>query len=754
MYQLERMTEYGIWIISALSEGIFRIQLRRDKRQNESMLTRYGIVKTDLGNVEVCEENEHLIVGNSRLKVTNNQFVFSSSKYELLLDARETISERYEFGGFSLRVPLHKEERLFGLGDESREVISKRGRTAVLWQSNVIGYGPIPYIMSSAGWSLMVNVTYRHEYDLGKKNADEMRITSEKGMLDVFIFLGDSMKDALKKYTAVSGRPVLLPKAAYGLTFVNNEQEGARELLENCLMFRKEKIPCDIMGLEPNWMTKHYDYSVDKKWNNDMFYQCYWHPENYSGSWSMFYNLRQLGYKLSLWLCCDYDLLWKEEKESFVHKINNHEGAVIDDAHLKSGQYMDKITKPGEDWFNHLKKFVDQGVSCFKLDAANQALEHPDRMYAGRFTDEEVHNVYCVIYGKQMKEGFQEHTGGRRAMIYTPSLYAGQQQYCATWTGDTGGGYKTMVSIMNLAMCGHANASCDMDVTQLSSIHYAALMPWMQHLTWRNWLHPWFLGDELETIYRDYVQLRSSLFPYIYSVAHQANETGLPIARPLSLFFEGDDRYDNVLNEYMLGDSLLVAAFDMNMILPSGRWTDFFTGEVYEGDSQFVYEPPKGKGGALMIKDGSILVMQQWMPHLTHHNPPEYIVHVYPGADCSFTLYEDDGETYAYEKGEVAKTTFTLSNNVLTIGQRTGAFHSWSYQEKEENGEILEKKVIWGDMPALVPFEVCIHNVCENTIVSLDDKVIETEWVDGCVVFRVPVTLHTDRELKYILEVH
>ena len=569
-------------------------------------------------------------------------------------------------------------------------------------------------------------------------------------MLDVYVFLGESMKDALKKYTAVSGRPVLLPKAAYGLTFVNSLHEGARELLENCLMFRRERIPCDIMGLEPNWMSKHYDLSVDKKWNQDLFYQCSWLPEDYSGSWSMFYNLRHMGYKLSLWLCCDYDLLWKEEKESFVHKINKQdESAAINDAHLAGARYMDKVTKPGEDWFEHLKKFVDQGASCFKLDGFAQALEHPDRMYAGRFTDDEVHNVYCVIYGKQMKEGFEEHTGGRRAMLYTPCLYAGQQQYCATWAGDTGGGYKTMISIMNLAMCGHANASCDMDVTQLSSIHYCALMPWMQHMTWLNWLHPWFLGDELEGIYRDYTQLRSSLFPYIYATAYQATESGLPIARPLSLAYEGDARYDDVLNEYMFGDSLLVAAFDMNMTLPSGRWTDFFTGKTYEGDTQFVYDPPKGKGGALMVKDGSIIVMQPWMPHLTHHNPTEYIVHVYPGADASFTLYEDDGETYAYENGEVAKTKFTLENNVLMIGQRTGTFHSRSYEEREENGYILEKKVVLGDMPSLVPFDVRIHNVDENTTVSLDDKEIETEWADGCISFRVPVSLHAERTLEY-----
>lgn len=752
MFQMNQKMQNADVTVSALAEGIFRIRMRRDKRQRESMLTRYGIIRTDLGDVEAKQEENGLRVGSSVLHIKDEQFVFATDKYELTLDVSEVLDGKYEYEGFCLKVGLSEQDRLYGLGDESREVLNKRGRITQLWQTNNTGYGPIPYIMSSAGWSLMMNVTYRHTYDMGHTKEDELKITSDKGMLDVYVFLGNSMKDALKKYTAVSGRPVLLPKAAYGLTFVNNEEEGARDLLQNCLMFRRDKIPCDIMGLEPGWMSRHYDFSLDKKWDQGRFFQCDWHPDNYSGSWSMFYNLRKMGFKLSLWLCCDYDLLWKEEKETFTVNKNSNEGAAIDDAHLVEPMFMDKITRAGEDWFTHLQKFVDQGASAFKLDGANQVLEHPDRLYAGKYTDDEVHNIYCVIYGKQMKEGFQKYTGGRRAMIYTPSLYAGQQQYCATWTGDTGGGHKTMICIMNLAMCGHANASCDMDVTQLSSIHYCALMPWMQHLGWRNWQHPWFLGDELEGIYRDYTQLRSALFPYIYSTAHEAARSGLPIVRPLSLAFEGEANYDDVLNEYMFGDSLLVAAFDMNVTLPSGGWTDFFTGQTYEGGTQFVYDPPKGKGGALMVKDGSIVVLQPWMPHLTHHDPTEYIVHVYPGADASFTLYEDDGETYAYEEGQVATTELALKDNVFTVGQRQGTFQSWSYDEVEENSVVEEKKIILGDMPGVVPFEVHIHNVKEDTKVFLDGEAVEIKWEDGCLVFRVPVSLHKEKELKYVFE--
>ena len=154
---------------------------------------------------------------------------------------------------------------------------------------------------------------------------------SAQGMLDAYVFLGASMKDALDKYTRVSGRPVLLPKAAYGLTFVNNEEEGARDLLQNCLMFRREKIPCDIMGLEPGWMSKHYDFSVDKS-GTTRASTGLMDARNYSGSGTFFYNLRQMGYKLSLWLCCDYDLLWQEENECRERRAAD--GAMAADAEI------------------------------------------------------------------------------------------------------------------------------------------------------------------------------------------------------------------------------------------------------------------------------------------------------------------------------------------------------------------------------------------------------------------------------------
>ncbi|MEG0767752.1 MAG: glycoside hydrolase family 31 protein [Clostridia bacterium] len=256
-------------MVTALSSAIFHVQLRRNRRQRESMMTRYGILKTDLG-LDVSGVQTPVLQADGLL-------VFQTDAYALRIDLSASMSEVFAEEGFHLDVQLAPSDRLFGLGDENRDTLMKRGRVCDLWQTNVVCYGPVPYVMSSAGWGILINSTYRQRYDLGKTDHNQMCVDCRKGMLDFFVFLGKDMAQTLDLYTQVSGRPLLLPKAAYGLTFVCNEEEGARDLLENCLAFRREKIPCDIIGLEPGWMSKHYDFSLDKKWDEGRFYLPYWH---------------------------------------------------------------------------------------------------------------------------------------------------------------------------------------------------------------------------------------------------------------------------------------------------------------------------------------------------------------------------------------------------------------------------------------------------------------------------------------------
>ena len=726
--------------IRAIDEGSFRVRVSASNDFSETLLSKYRIIEEPEKGIPFVKEENGFRTESFSVSVKENRLSFTGKGHDLSLALGGKGGAVYDGVGFQIDIPLSRDERLYGLGDESREGIMKRGRIATLWQTDYIGYGPIPFLMSSDGWGILVNCTYLHTYDMGATQEDLLRISAEKGVIDLYVFLASDMKEVLARYTDISGKPVMLPKSAYGFTFVCNEEVGAKTMLEDCASFRRFGIPCDIIGLEPGWMETHYDFSVDKKWDAGRFYLPYWEPANYTGTFSFFYNLRKMGYKLSLWLCCDYDLLWEEEGEVRRRAENSMEDRLIKDEHLHYSVPMDKITKEGEAWFEHLKKFVDNGAAAFKLDGANQCLEHPDRLWAGKYFDDEVHNVYCAIYAKQMKEGFASYTG-KRALIYTPCLYAGSQKYAASWAGDTGGGAGTLIATLNLALSGHANASCDLDPTDPFAIHYGFLMPWSQLLGWRNWHQPWLLGEETEEMIRSYSRMRASLFPYIYSMAHVSNRTGLPLARPLCLDYPNDPALDSLKNEYMFGESLLVGAFDMNLMLPEGKWYDFFTDECYEGGRSLYYAVPKGKGGALFVKAGSIIVKQQPLRHVDEAFPEEYEIHVYPGKDTEFTLIEDDGITYDYEIGKLFETKMTLTDSsnagfTFTLSPRTGEWGERKTDVAYDINTMSENHI--ANIPAapeLSHFTVVIHGEYE-----LDGA--SATYLNGCTHFRIAKEEH------------
>ena len=718
-------------ILRSSSDQIFHVS---EAEHPSSMLTRYAVIGAE----------EHPVENDTYLSNTNDALTFCAKRkvnIELERHGRE----------FSIHIPLSEGERLFGGGDSNRECVMIRGSKLVMHIANVRSYGPMPVVLSSDGWALVLNTTYASVFDLGHTDPDRLTIRVLDGEIDFYLFRADSLAALLTEVTKVTGRPILMPKFAYGLTFVMNTRANYRDLFETALKFREREIPLDTIGLEPGWMAQEYDFSINKKWDIKKFPLITWKPENQSDNGTIFYPLRRMGVQLSLWLCEDYDLLYHEESAvPAEEKYEFPEDAEILDPHLSASIWSDRITNRGERWFEHLKKFVDNGAAAFKLDGSRQVLNHPDRLWGGKYLDEEVHNIYPVLLAREMQSGFYEYTG-RRPLIYTAGAFIGTQKYAATWAGDTGGGARTLVSVMNYAMCGHSNTGCDINIHQADSTHYGFLMPWSQQNNWDYYMEPWYLGDEICDRYTYYARLRSSLFPYLYTAAHQAYETGMPMLRPLPLMYEGTDRFDKVLNAYMLGDSLLVGAFDMHIPLPEGRWVDYFTGDIYEGDTDIDYTTPEGIGGALFVRSGDIIVTmkpQRYILERAH----QYRIDLFPDTRASsYELYEDDGFTEDYKKGGYAKTRIESSGVkdgrvTLTVYPRTGDFAG-----RPDNGHDIMKNSI-PKIPPMLPqgdMDVVIHTKKAVSAVSLNGTPIAFTACPEGICFKVDAALHESGTLAY-----
>ncbi len=554
-----------------------------------------------------------------------------------------------------------EDERFYGFGAANPDHIVLNGRVylqRVVYQSNEM---PVPFLMTKAGYGILCNSTWWHAVDVCAKNKDEIQWYLPDGDVDFFIFAGDSLLELLERFTYIVGRPALLPKWAYGLAFLDQYTADQYEVMRNAADFRRYGLPCDSISLEPGWMEKRYDFSVNKKWSNGprgKFLIEEWARKNQYGDIDPnFFTaaLARYGYKLHLWLCCEHDFTAEEER-----RIGNEVAPEI------------------PDWFDHLKAFMNDGAASFKLDPCHTVDNaNEGRVYANGKSDPEMHNLIQTIFMRDMARGSMEHTG-KRAMHHYCGAYTGSGAYSAASTGDNGGGLSTLAWTLSCGMSGISNLTCDMDIFKKDGLHYCFFTAWCQLNSWYGFSHPWWAGEEMEPIFAFYDKLRYRLLPYIYSTAIKANMTGIPVARALPLLYE-DEELQDAISEYMFGDNFLVGAFDDSIYLPAGsRWVDYWTGKVYEGGQTVTGQIPENRGGYLFVKGGAIIPTDEPKQYTKPGDTKHIILEMYPDGASYYDFYEDDGESLEFKEGKRALTRISMveGDGICNIGitEREGEF--------------------------------------------------------------------------------
>ncbi len=663
-----------------LTDSIARIQIfPAHWEYTDSALNKYHfITEPDCAGEITCSETDTAkIWSSSELCISCSAEGLLSCKdaggKNLLEMTNVRLTKKAAFASFKAK----DDEDWVGFSDLTRKRLYHRGNTAICWVSNVASYLPVPFFMSTNGYSILVNSTHSVIFDMCNSEKDIFTWKDERGVVDFYLIKSDTFKDGIRGYTDLTGRPKLPPEWAFGLWYICRTQANDTEVMNDAFNFRKEKIPCDLIGLEPGWMDIDYDSTTEKSWNKKLFPLPDWQKK---GEHTFIKALKRMGFHLELWLCNDYDLSFEEERKiaGDIEQEDSNPGPAFDenaelDLHFTLPHYMDKITKRDEPWFEHLKQFVDWGADFFKQDGAYQVCTHPDRLYGNGMTDAEMHNLYPLLYSRQMWEGFAEYTK-RRPVVFTPSGWAGFQSWCGTWTGDTGGRLETLGAMLNTAMLGHCWATNDMEVMQPEGIHFGYLQPWSQINSWTYFRMPWLQGDKLFEMHKFYANLRSRLIPYIYSSARESTITSVPLMRPLTLEYQNDVNCRSILSEYLLGRDLLVAIYKHDIYLPEGQWKDYWTGEIFQGGRQIDYNWPEDRGGGLFVREGAIVTFGPVMQY-RHEIPLDSIsLYLFPAKqETSFSLYEDDGVTFDYQDGKFSLTDITMKMDNgsvdITIGE-------------------------------------------------------------------------------------
>lgn len=673
-----KMPDDSVLRVDVVADDILRVRCSKDGKWREGGLNRYGFLPRESLSVKSPCCVVSVDTGKGSIAVTSR-----------VSSAAVSVCPKIVGKGYKIDFGLLDDERIFGLGDCSRKSVQRRPGRYEIWVSNNVCNVPIPMFLSSSGYGVLNNSTWRHVFDVGAKKKDVLTVEAGQGDIDFYVFFGKDAKSLIEAFTRLTGRPRLLPVWGYGLTYVANQEINDFELCAEARTFRKEGIPCDIIGLEPGWMSRDYDMTTTKYWDRKKFHIPYWTDEK---PFTFIGALANMGFKLSLWTCCDYDLTRYEEevlsgngdawKKAKLREPKIHKNDAYHWWEYKHVNEMEEACYPegAQPWFEHYKKFIRSGVEAFKLDGCNQFGSHPDRKWANGMCDDEVHNLYPAIYAKQMGRGYEQFTG-RRAMVNSAGGYVGVQHYVATWAGDTGGGKPALMSAQCLGFSGHVNTSSDLEASP-EGMHYGFLQAWTFHDNWDCFWQPWYLGARREAIFRHYAKLRYSLMPYIYSAAAEAHSTGCPIVRALALEYPDVKEYDRVMGTYLLGRDLLVNAFEPEAVIPEGIWYEWATGRKVVGPCRD--RPTKDDlwSGGLYVRAGAVIPRWRGLDHVDRGWNAEVELLVFPregDGETRVLLYEDDGVTLGYLKGESARTEIVARTSggrtEVSVGKREGRFN-------------------------------------------------------------------------------
>ena len=518
--------------------------------------------------------------------------------------------------------------------------------------------------------------------------------------VDYTIFTG-SADEIIGSYRAVTGEVPMLPSWALGYIHCRERFKSQDELLTTARRFRAEGIPLDLI-------VQDWQYWGKYGWNAMQFDE-----EHYPNPTEMVSELHDMNMQLMLSVWSKIDPSSEVGKEAQERGLFIPETTWID--------FFDEEAA-GFYWKNFSERLLPIRIDAWWQDATepeNDDLEGR-RIMKGTEPGERYRNIYPNMVNKTVYEGLRQDDPERRAMIFTRSGFSGIQKYGAVlWSGDVGNDWQTLryqISAgLNFMATGLPWWTYDAGGffrprDQYSNPEYIErLIRWVQTGTFLPLMRvhgymsdtePWNYGPEAQKIITDYINLRYKLMPYIYSEAAKVTFEGSTFMRPFVFDFPDDEEALKQNTSYMFGPSLMVSPVvesgvtECKVYLPKNDagWYDWWTGEKLAG-GQYVSAQVDIEKIPVYAKAGSIVTTGPQKQYVAEKTDKPVVINVYPGADASFTLYEDEGINYNYENGAYSTIGLTWDDagRKLTIGKRSGSFEGME-KEREFVVNVLGKE--------------------------------------------------------------
>jgi alpha-D-xyloside xylohydrolase len=614
---------------------------------------------------------------------------------------------------------LPADEGVYGLGQHQQGIWNYRGHAVRLLQQNrEVG---IPVIFSSKGYVLLWDNPAVTEVSVGAPvsalstrpastrasapvaGAGEniVRWYSEVGKaIDYYFIYGPTGEAAMRNYRALTGDAPLMPEWLLGFWQCKERYRTQDEVLAIAKQYRDLKIPID--GIIQDWR-----YWPDNTWGSHAF-----DPARYPDPAAMTRQLHEMHYHalISVWPKFDLGTANIQELEQSGGMLDPVIPYVFPPG---KGKWYDPFAAAGREvyWKQVSRELFSLGFDGWWLDAPEPELSgdwgefRTFRTAAG--PGAEVFNAYPLMHSTGIYQGQRAQTDEKRVVILTRSAYAGQQRNSAiTWSGDIGSTWRVLRTQipagLNFSLSGIPYWNTDIGgfsgVRNPSDPRYAEIFTrWFQYGSFCPMFRVhgsapaggtgpgkefWRFDDATQKILRTYDDLRYRLMPYTYSVAWLVTSAGSTIMRPLVMNFASDAIARDIGDQYLFGPAIMVnpvttqGATTRRVYLPGKSiWYDFWTGKT-NPSAGWINAAAPIETMPLFVRAGSILPMGPLIQYVGEKPADPIELRVYRGADGAFTLYEDEGDTYHYEKGIYATIPITWSEGTQTLrmGQRAGEF--------------------------------------------------------------------------------
>jgi alpha-glucosidase len=638
----------------------------------------------------------HVSIAKSPLLIT-----FSDASGKVLVADEPTLPMAWNGPRVHVWKKMPADENYYGLGDKAGPM-NRRNRAFTNWNTDEFGwqefsdplYKTIPFFIGlrkGVAYGIFFDNTYRSVLDFGKESPDYFSFGAEGGGLNYYFIAGPEPKKVVERYTAMTGRSPLPPLWSLGYQqsrYSYYPESRAREIVKT---FRDKKIPADVIYFDIDYQQGYAPFTINR--------------EYFPTFEKMISDFRAQGFHTILIT----DLHIKKDPN---HGYAPYDSGIKNDVFVKNpdGSIYVGPVWPGDsvfpdftltrarNWWGGLyKDFVAMGVAGFWNDMNEPSVffradktmpvNTVHRFDDGTTTDHRaVHNIFGMENARATYEGLLKLQAGERPFVLTRAAYSGAQRYAATWTGDNSSTWNhlKMSTPMLLSMGisgmplvgddigGFAGSPTADLLTRWFEV--GALNPIYRDHTAKGTAdqEPWAHGPEHEAIRRKYIELRYRLLPYAYTATEEASRTGIPLMRSLFLEypqaeeFYGDDR------DFLFGRDLFVAPVTTEMVdaedvsLPPGDWYDFWTGAKHMHNEKIQLHPRLDEM-PLYARAGAILPMQPVVQNTGETPDGPLQLRVYPGDDCRGSLYQDDGHTFAYQKGEILRINYSCSASPSSI---------------------------------------------------------------------------------------